>query len=693
MRRLGSAALLVVLASFLALYQPPGVGQAGAPGCVITVDSALDNTVPDTVVTLREAILFSMDVANPAAGEVDEVTGSAPDCTPADPGANVDDIFFDPAVFPPAAPVTITLTSALPPLNQNGGSVSGSAAGVIVNGLANAFNCFTVNSNFHTISALQVTNCMIGVLIDGTSGPATNVYVMSSTIRGNATGAEIRGANATNNHIESNLIGTNVDGTAAAPNDIGVRITEDAHGNTVGGTASQRNIISGNETTGVLLVDGSQDNVVSGNYIGPDVNGNTPLVNTWGVFIQGSSGNRIGTPTGRNVISGNLLNGVELSGTGATGNTIQNNYIGTDATGKGDMGNGFAGILLYDAPNNIIGGSGPGQGNLLSGNSSGIEMNSADTVGNQVLGNKIGPGSNGGQMGNSSSGIHVAGTGPNTIGGLGQGEGNEIAYNGERGIGILANLPSSHSKAIMGNSIHDNNGLGIDLEDDGVTENDADDSDDGGNALQNFPELTVAQKVSGDLHVEGSFVSAPNTVFHIELFANDACDPSGNGEGQRFLDSFSETSSGTGLVTVNETISANVVIGDKITATAMDPDDNTSEFSDCIAVTGGATPTPAPSELLWGDNDCSDGIDGIDALALLYLQADLDPLSVSSAECPVIGGLYTFDGQFLEWGDVLCYGLITPEDVLGILAYLARVPQPSPQDADCPAIGSTVTLN
>ena len=118
-----------------------------------------------------------------------------------------------------------------------------------------------------------------------------------------------------------------------------------------------------------------------------------------------------------------------------------------------------------------------------------------------------------------------------------------------------------------------------------MTPNDDGDGDIGSNNLQNYP--VVSSAVSGST----SLNSTANTEFRIEFFANTACDPSGNGEGQTFLGFENVTTDGTG----NVSFSTTVAVGQFITATTTDPAGNTSEFSECIEVTAGSTPTPTPT--------------------------------------------------------------------------------------------------
>src|SRR5262249_4709725 len=131
-----------------------------------------------------------------------------------------------------------------------------------------------------------------------------------------------------------------------------------------GTVAAARNIISGNAGPGILITDTfTTNNVVEGNYIGTDSLGTTTVPNaTFGVDLEGgTSGNTIGgaSASARNLISGNQGTGVELD---AAGNTVQGNWIGVDVTGNAPLGNVGNGIVVQ-AGNETIGGpaTAPGQ--------------------------------------------------------------------------------------------------------------------------------------------------------------------------------------------------------------------------------------------------------------------------------------------------------------------------------------------
>src|SRR5205823_9839960 len=91
-----------------------------------------------------------------------------------------------------------------------------------------------------------------------------------------------------------------------------------------------------------------------------------------GVFIaNGASINTIGgsSVSTRNVISGNNEDGVQITGGGTNTNVISGNYIGTNKNGDAAVANRRFGVGVNGgAANNLIGGGASGGGNLLIGN-------------------------------------------------------------------------------------------------------------------------------------------------------------------------------------------------------------------------------------------------------------------------------------------------------------------------------------
>lgn len=375
-----------------------------------------------------------------------------------------------------------------------------------------------------------------------------------------------------------------------------------------GATVESRNglvISSGNATVQGLVIDGfdtaittvgSGGNHIVGNFIGTDVTGTSARANRRGIDSD-VNGDLIGggAPADRNVISGNTGAGVTLD-TDGSANTVQGNYIGTNAAGTADIAN-LIGIDASQSDENQIGGTQSSRGNLISGNTVGIRLENTAN-GNTIQGNRIGLTAANNPLGNSSNGIEItSGASNNQVGGSAAGAGNTIAYNGGAGVDVfdeelfflkstsslksiksqINEVSSATGNRISRNSIFANEGLGIDLDDDGVTANDeSDDSPDGDsgpNNLQNFPDLSA----SGD-KIVGKLVSTPSTTFTIEYFENGSADPSGYGEGQTYKGSLQASTNIEGIATftIPGPYSQTVPF---ITATATDPDGNTSEFS------------------------------------------------------------------------------------------------------------------
>jgi hypothetical protein len=138
---------------------------------------------------------------------------------------------------------------------------------------------------------------------------------------------------------------------------------------------------------------------------------------------------------------------------------------------------------------------------------------------------------------------------------------------------------------ILGNSIHSNHGLGIALQafTSLPTPNDSGDADPGPNDLQNYPIITSAPVSSGSVSIAGTLNSTPSKQFRIEFFSGIGCHATGNGEGRRFLGAVNAVmTNGSGNATFNSA-PFSVPAGHSVfTATATDPDGNTSELSQCF---------------------------------------------------------------------------------------------------------------
>jgi hypothetical protein len=299
-------------------------------------------------------------------------------------------------------------------------------------------------------------------------------------------GVEISGATASGNIIANNYIGLNITGMAMLHNgDRGVHIIN-APGTIIGGTAAwMRNVISGGAAGGgnagahgILIAGSSASGTnIRNNYIGTDAAGMTDLGNDGaGIYIDGAPGTVIGEAgedefLKRNVISGNNNYAqIYIIGSTATGTRIQNNHVGVNADGSGIISPfGIIGIHILSS-NNLIGGAGSREGNVMSGNITGLRIEGPGASGNVVQGNFIGTDRIGEfRLRNVLYGIEIIRGRNNLIGGLTRGARNLISGNDSAGIFITGDSANpAEGNLIQGNWIGTNffegrmgNGAGV----------------------------------------------------------------------------------------------------------------------------------------------------------------------------------------------------------------------------------------
>jgi hypothetical protein len=343
-------------------------------------------------------------------------------------------------------------------------------------------------------------------------------------------------------------------------------------------------------------------NTVRGNFIGTD---GIEAVSEGSVEVA-SNHNRIGglMPADRNVISGIPEDpiGDNLGVTGEL-NVVEGNYIGTDASGLNALSVipcgdpdctpiGMVGVSV-SGTHNRIGGNSVGARNVISGNALGGIYAGGEA--NLVVGNFIGPGADGKtKIGNGnenlwdSNGVRF---GNNASGAIGdRAVGNVIAFNTPAGVSMQIS-PSTDpvlNNAVLHNSIYDNSQLGIAIGDNLVpgtpTPNDFQDTDTGPNNYQNYPVLTSAQRSGSWTIITGSLNSVPKRGFRIELFGNSECDPSGYGEGRRFLGTIQVKTDANGDASFQFVYKHLLPVGAIVTSTATGDVQNTSEFSKCVTV-------------------------------------------------------------------------------------------------------------
>jgi len=158
-----------------------------------------------------------------------------------------DVITFDPAVFPPEDPATIYPRNELPPIHCGNLTIDASNAGVIIDGTrvpGDWNNGLQVYSDRNTVMGLQIVNfigCGIAVClgsyntIGGNRSIGARLTGQGNLVSGNNIGVDICDVGTSHNMILGNLIGTNVNGTAAWGNrERGIWIEEGVDNNMIG---------------------------------------------------------------------------------------------------------------------------------------------------------------------------------------------------------------------------------------------------------------------------------------------------------------------------------------------------------------------------------------------------------------------------------------------------------------------------
>jgi uncharacterized repeat protein (TIGR01451 family) len=498
-------------------------------------------------------------------------------------------------IAPAAFVVTNTADSGSGTLRQAILSLNSSAGGTI------DFNILGLGT--HTIAlSSPLPAITTSIIIDGTSQVGYNgrplVEVNGAAAGANADGFDINGVSATlegliidgfsgrgvslTNSIDTVVracyIGVGPSGIVASPNgQDGVFLTNSSS-NTIGGpNPADGNLISGNQGDGIHILFGgtSNNNLIENNAIGTDASGTEPLGNGGdGINLFATSANN---QILNNLISGNSGNGIAYFSSGETNNLIQGNLIGTDRDGIGPIGNGGAGIDVGGPPGTRI------IGNVISGNNGdGVDLVFDTTLNTVIQGNLIGVAKDGVHaLGNLGKGVSTSFNAASAlVGGPNLGDGNVIAYNGYtfKSGGVEVDSGST-GIAIEGNAIYSNYGLGIDLGGDGVTQNSPGGPQTGANLLQNFPVLSTAGASSSATAIGGSLNSAPNTAYRLDFFASPGADPTGYGEGKVVLGVLSVTTDASGNASFNAVLLVPVPVGWYVSATATDPAGNTSEFS------------------------------------------------------------------------------------------------------------------
>lgn len=312
--------------------------------------------------------------------------------------------------------------------------------------------------------------------LSGAAGVANGVTIVAgyNTVRGlvingfSNAGVLLSGAGVTNNVVVSNRIGTNAAGTMAVPNGTGIVLAAGALDNTIGGPRTLGNLIDGT-TGGVRMTDSN----TSGNRI---------------------LGNTITTPD---------------AGFAPLSLKQASRLVTAHVTSEPDW---MPEDRRHSAMFERMQKRSENRTNALASITTDSPLAPVPTGYGILLEN---------------------GTTGNIIGGTGPGEGNTIQNNG--GSGVIIKGATTDRNSILRNSIDNNGYLGIDLGEDGVTLNDAGDLDNGPNEGMNYPAITKATTSGGSSVIEGSIDTPTLLPITIELFVSNQPDPSGNGEGNTYL--------------------------------------------------------------------------------------------------------------------------------------------------------------
>jgi parallel beta-helix repeat protein len=373
--------LFSILGVFIDFYM--GGGQAGAaPAITIRVNTTLDNNLSDLSISLREAILLvnggtggdglRTGLNRPlSSGEAALISGGT--IGPTGVAANI--VFTD---LPGLSTIALAqgtdalhLDESLPPIMTSG---------VVINGLNGAGGRMTIDGS--GVGAPAGSNIF---WLGWADGVGTTIQVSDITLRSLiVTGAKKYGIFL--NPARASLV-AQCDVRQSANYALFI---QGKFGN-ADGNIIEDCTIGNNAFLGVVVNrPGAFNNIIRNNRIGTDTAGTTAAPNT-GAGIALFTGTHDNSITG-NLISGNTLQGIYIDGSSVsvTSNIIQGNRIGTKADGTTALPN-VQGVVLADGClNNLIGGTGAGEGNIIAFNTqSGIVAVGNNTRGNRFSRNSI----------------------------------------------------------------------------------------------------------------------------------------------------------------------------------------------------------------------------------------------------------------------------------------------------------------
>ena len=366
------------------------------------------------------------------------------------------------------------------------------------------------------------------------------------------------------NTVVGNFVGTDAAGTSALGNGQGIHVL--GLNNTIGGTnAADRNLVSGNAAGSGVFIEAGSGDVVQGNLIGTNAAGTAALANEGGITLDNAPNNTIGgTAAGAgNVLSGSTYDGLVIYSTAASASIVQGNLIGTNAAGTSALANLRFGVYVL-APNNTIGGTVAGSANVISGNSlAGIDFGDG-AVDNALQGNKIGVALDGvSPLGNADDGVEFG----DPFGG-GEPDNGNVVGGTTPGTGntIAFNyvgVAYGSGGVVLGNSIFSNSTVGIEI------------------IGAASPALTSVAVTGAGIQVSGSLGGAQaNSDYRIELFSNSELAADGTEQGRTFLGAITLHTVAAGATSFTADVNATPAGQDFVTATATTfAGDQTSQFA------------------------------------------------------------------------------------------------------------------
>ncbi len=470
---------------------------------------------------------------------------------------------------------------------------------------------------------IELNGSQAGIAV-GLTITSSGVTVRGLGINGFAQGAGIliSGANATGNTIEANDIGTDPTGLAAIPNAFGVQISGGASENLVGGaTAALGNLIAFNFGPGVdVLGEFTVDNQITADRIfandasptpspagSLDFDGSTYVTLPNGL-IDGSEPSETLEAWFQTTGGGVILGYQSSNAEGSPSGYVPALYVGTDGKlygGSYDTTLGAIEQVTSNAPVNdgqwhnaalVIDGKAGTMTLYLDGELVGSVTGSPQYLADSF--NQVGtgftynwPATNDGWYGfvGQIDDVRVW-SGARSAGEISQDKsaapdgtepGLEAYYAFDDGQGLTASdqTPNGNDGTLGGFNDDlpiwvNGSGQAIDLGGDGNTYNSLAPRQ-GPNNLQNSPIIIT----TADGQLEGWLGGGtPDTTYQIEFFASAGYGPGGTGEAQDYLGSLDVTTDAQGQVVFQVPFSGAPGLP-LVTATATDPEGDTSQFS------------------------------------------------------------------------------------------------------------------